>query len=177
MPTTKRAGCHSSTRLWTAFQRAAPACASIVVSGRACRVTVLAIAIPVRRSPKSNPSTTSSAITPGNSGEGTTRTPKGWPADTLGMTRLSGELRGLHAEQLQRCLVAALGRRVEQDLRCGGDGQPGVCGDFALELAGAPAGIAERHQHLFRAAAACNGLEHILGRRQRYVGRHRLGRA
>ena len=61
-PTTSRSGCHSPISAATAAKRAAFASAAMVVSGRATRSSVLPIATPIRRVPKSNASTVVSSL-------------------------------------------------------------------------------------------------------------------
>jgi len=124
MPVTKAAGCHSATSASIARQRRSLAAASIVVSGLATRVTVLAMATPVRRAPKSNASTTASVIATTGNGEqeGTCRPASG----SLSMADLPGELRRIDAQQPQRGVVALLRWHVEQDLRVRRGGEPGV---------------------------------------------------
>ena len=68
---------------------------------------------------------------------------------------------------------------VEQQVEVGRAVQPAVGGDLALELAGPPAGIAERQDGPVGTLAAGDGLEDVDGRRQRHAlvdRQRRIGR-
>ena len=69
------------------------------------------------------------------------------------MTRLSGKIRQIDPEQLQRRGQFFLVREFEKDARIGRHGQPGVLRQLLLQLARAPAGIAQGNQHAVRAVA------------------------
>ena len=56
--------------------------------------------------------------------------------------------------------------RLEQHAGIGRDGEPGVLRDLLLELSRRPAGVAQRHEHVLRALAARDRLEHVLRRRE-----------
>src|SRR5512145_2994937 len=115
MPTTRCAGSHSATSAATASHRAATVAALTVVNGRASRVTLLPIATPMRRAPKSKPSTTWSVIGEAKErgrGAGAVARPS-----RSRMAGLSRQLQRVDAEQLQRRVVLLVGRRVEDDAR------------------------------------------------------------
>ena len=61
-----------------------------------------------------------------------------------GHARLARQQPRIDAFGLERRRPALVGRRVEQDLRVAVRGEPAVAGHFLVELAFAPAGIAER---------------------------------
>jgi diguanylate cyclase (GGDEF)-like protein len=61
-----------------------------------------------------------------------------------GVAGVADEVRGVDSDLRQRPLVFLLEIAIEQQIGVGRAVQPAVGGDFALELAGAPAGIAER---------------------------------
>src|SRR6185503_18867215 len=129
--------------------RVLAAAASMVASGCATRVNVFPTATPMRRVPKSNASTVASASLR------TRRSP------VAGGT---GKPREVDAEQAHRGGQPALGRQVEQQVGVGLDGEPRILRELLLELAGLPAGVAERDEHVLRAFAAADGLEDVLGR-------------
>src|SRR5262245_43438575 len=108
--------------------------------GRALRVSVSPLAMPILLSPKSSART----------------------VDTRsGMTGERGELPGFHAEQPERCEPALLVGQVENHAFIGGYGQPGVVEHLALELPGFPTGIPEGDEGLVRAGAGGHGREHV----------------
>src|SRR5690606_14416134 len=107
--------------------------AAIVRSGRADSVKVLPTATPMRRVPKSKPSNTA----PGGSGSVGAEPPSGMPGGR-------GQEGGVDAEQPERPEETFVDGRVEDQVRAGLDGEPGVARHLFLELARAPARIAER---------------------------------
>src|SRR5882757_7673987 len=154
----------------TLRQRASPAPA-IVDSGRASRVSVLPMATPMRRSPKSKASNSAGVI---NGSAMKVKRSDGRPGPCgSGMTGLPRQARWFDTQQVQRRGEALLGRRLENDRGIGIDGEPRVRADLLLELAGTPARIAERHQHLLRSAAARDRFEHIFGGGERDALAHR----
>src|SRR5436190_24051900 len=98
--------------------------------GRAPRVRVSPLAMPILLVPKSNARTT--AIVLGDPGSG--------------MTGERGELAGFHAEQPERCEPALLVGQIEDHALIGGHREPGVVEHLLLELAGFPARITERDE-------------------------------
>src|SRR5205085_1683140 len=58
-------------------------------------------------------------------------------------------------------IVFALDVSVEEKLGTGRTSQPAILGDLGFQLAGAPAGITERHQRVTRAAARRYGAQYI----------------
>src|SRR3990167_1199914 len=103
-----------------ASKRAAFAAAAMVVSDRALFSIVAPMATPMRRTPKSKAMTISSCM----------------PGDVRQVGKID-------AEQLHRGRQAFLGRQLENDVRVGSDGQPGVLRQFPFELPGRPAGVAQ----------------------------------
>src|SRR5690606_29988537 len=87
-----------------------------------------------------------------------------------------GQERRIDAEEPERRLEALVDRRLEDDVGTGRHGEPRVARDLFLELARPPAGVAERHQHPLRPAAAGDGLEHVLRRREAELAADRDGR-
>jgi hypothetical protein len=67
---------------------------------------------------------------------------------------------------------------VKQDLWVGRTAQPGIVGQLRFQLAGFPAGVAQRHEMPLRALTVGNGEQHILGRahaeRAEHQGRLKL---
>jgi hypothetical protein len=79
---------------------------------------------------------------------------------------VSGDVRELgeiHAEELHGGHQPLFGGQVEDDGQIGRYGEPGVLGEFVFELAGGPAGVAERHQHFAGLAVRGQGLQHVAG--------------
>ena len=90
-----------------------------------------------------------------------------------GSTRRLRRARHPRTGARSRCRAAriAAGRRcsggsVEHHVGVGIDGEPRVLPELLLELAGGPSRVAERHQHVARAVAAAERLEHVLRRRE-----------
>ena len=72
-----------------------------------------------------------------------------------------GEIGEVHAEQLHRGGQTLFRRHGEDDLRLGGDGQPGVLRQFPFELAGRPSGITERDEHVMGLALLAHVLQDV----------------
>src|SRR4051812_22855598 len=83
-------------------------------------------------------------------------------AERSGMSCFVLETCVVDAEQLHRLWQALFGRGVEKDGVLRLNREPGVLRKLLLELAGRPAGIAQRHQHALRAIAAPDRLEDVL---------------
>src|SRR5688500_1239803 len=81
--------------------------------------------------------------------------------DDLGRAGLAGQQAWVDPRSLERCAPALVGRSLEQDPRAARGGEPGVTGHFLVELAFAPAGIAERGDPLRRASPLGDGAEHV----------------
>src|SRR6187551_342397 len=93
--------------------------------GRAARVSVSPLAIPILLSPKSSATMVDTEGVDARSG----------------MTGERGELAGFHAEQPERGEPALLVGQIEDHALIGRNGQPRVVEHFAFELAGFPAGV------------------------------------
>ena len=68
------------------------------------------------------------------------------------MTRLSGQIRQINPEQLQRRGQFFLVREFEKDARIGRHGQPGILCQLVLKLTGTPSRITESDHHISRVA-------------------------
>src|SRR5712671_6230803 len=137
-PMTSCAGCHSLTRRPMASKPGA----AIGASGCAVPSSGSPTATPMRLRPKSKARTVRAARS--------------------GMSCFIVQARVVDAEQLHRLRKALFGRDVEQDRVLRLDREPGVLRQLLLELAGGPAGIAERYQHALRAFAAADRFENVL---------------
>src|SRR6185295_10510745 len=91
---------------------------------------------------------------------------RGERAPGSGVAGLGREHADIDADLLQRLLVLALDVGPEDQLRIGRAMQPAVLVDFLLELAGRPAGIAERQERAARPLAARDRLEDVERRRE-----------
>src|SRR3954468_2690419 len=100
--------------------------------GRAVRVSVSPLAIPILRSPKSSARTVVIRDSDPRSG----------------MTRERGELPGFHAEQPQGGEPTLFIGQVEDHALIRWHRQPGVVEHLAFELAGFPARVAEGNESL-----------------------------
>src|SRR5258708_37802478 len=134
-PTTKRAGCHSSTSF--------SICVKPPTAGSGCVVPSSAspTATPIRLRPKS----------------------KARMVPRSGMSRFVLQLRKVDAEELHRRRQALFGGRVENDAVARLDREPGVLRQLVLELSRRPSAAAQRHQEPCRALAAPHRLEDVLG--------------
>src|SRR5437764_9438203 len=137
-PMTNCPGCHSCTSRLMASNPGA----AIGGSGCAVRSSGSPTATPMRLRPKSKARTVR--------------------AMRSGMSRFVLEPRVVEAEQLHRLSEPLVRRNVEEDRVLRFDGEPGVLRELLLELAGRPAGIAERHQYALRAFAAADRFENVL---------------
>src|SRR2546421_5007213 len=136
-PMTSCPGCHSCTSRLIASNPGA----AIAGSGCAVPSSGSPTATPMRLRPKSKARTVREARS--------------------GMSRFVLEPREVDAKELHRLVEALLCRDVEQDRVLGFHREPGVLRQLLLELAGGPAGIAERHQHALRAFAATDRFEDV----------------
>src|SRR5690606_25882862 len=152
-PTTSPSGRHSRWSWSIAAQSGPCACTSTTASARAPWPNALPTATPMRRAPTSKPSTVPSRRMPG-----TVRAP-GAPGS--GMAGVIGHARHVHADPASGTLPARLQRQPEQQFGIGGRGEPAVLAQLVLELAGAPAGAAQRDHRRARALAARQRLEHV----------------
>ena len=82
------------------------------------------------------------------------------PSRVPGLARQHAEI---DADLLQRLFVFAADIGTEDQLRIGGAVQPAVALNFVFELAGRPAGIAERQDRAGRSVAARDRLENVDG--------------
>src|ERR1700689_4852981 len=112
-----------------------------VLLGAAVLLTVSPEATPIRRRPKSK-----------------ARTPRATPS---GMTCGETDARTVHAQQAPGRLPAIFERQLKHDALVDRQAEPGVVEHFTLQLAGIPAGIAERHERPVRAFAARNRRQHV----------------
>ena len=135
-----------------------PAGASIVVSGRALRVIVVPTATPMRRVPKSNASTVARG-----------RWSRARHACPTSSDRREKSMPSRRIAAGSRCSAGS----VEHDVGVGLDREPRVLRELLLELAGRPAGVAERHEDVAGAVAAPDRLEHVLRRGEADVVRDR----
>src|SRR4051812_24012781 len=136
-PTTSCPGCHSATSLLIVSKPGA------AIGGSGCAVPSSGspTATPIRFRPKSKARTV--------------RAPSGMSCFVL-------QPGVIHAEQLHRLRQPFFGRNVEEDRVLRFDRQPCVLRQLLLDLAGRPAGIAQRDEHALRAFAAPDGLEDVL---------------
>src|SRR5688572_19698715 len=86
------------------------------------------------------------------------------------MTGILRDAPYVDAGQAERRGPALLDRCLEDDGRIRGNGEPGVAAELRLELAAAPACVAERDQHGIRAVAQADSRENVRGRRQLDLG-------
>ena len=91
------------------------------------------------------------------------------PLQKTGLARLNTELakecrqlREFDAEQPHRGRQPVFRLHLEHHARIGSNRQPGVRRELLLELAGGPAGVAERHQDVRRTFAAADRFEDVL---------------
>src|SRR3954447_10166142 len=69
--------------------------------------------------------------------------------------------RWIDADLAKRCSVFAFEVAAEQQFLIGGAMQPAIALYFVIELAGPPAGIAEREQHPARPGSLSNGTQDV----------------
>lgn len=82
------------------------------------------------------------------------------------MTRLSGQIRQINPEQLQRRGQFFLVREFEKDARIGRHGQPGILCQLVLKLTSTPSRITESDHHVSRVAVLTDRHQDIARRRQ-----------
>src|SRR5690606_17151270 len=105
-----RCGCHSCSNSAMREKRVSRTSEKMISSGRACRVSVLPMAMPIFFSPKSNASSVSS-----------------------GMPRTDRQHHRIDAQQLQRRRITVFGGDIEDDVGIGADIEPRILGHFAFE--------------------------------------------
>lgn len=79
---------------------------------------------------------------------------------------MAGQQAEIDTQVLGRRFEAQFAAGVEQDVGVVRAGQPGVVGQFGLQLSGFPARVAESDHTFRRADAVSDGEQHILGGRQ-----------
>ena len=82
---------------------------------------------------------------------------------------------GIDAQQGEGARQALLDRRAEDQLGIGRQAEPGIAGHLVLELARAPAGVAQGHQQLARTLAPRHRLEDVARGGEAHAVGHRHG--